>query len=243
MIRIAIDGPSGAGKSSLAKGLAARLGINYLDTGALYRTVGYAAREAGISPDDREAVVRLLESISVEAVFENGTQMMYLNGRALGDEIRQHEISSYASAVSAIPEVRAFLLETQREVARRESVVMDGRDIGTVIMPDADIKIFLTASAEERAERRRRELAERGVVAEYPKILADIKERDRRDSERDIAPLRAAPDAILLDNSGFTPEMSTEAALRLICERSGDILPDGVCEACRTDGGKADGCR
>ena len=243
MIRIAIDGPSGAGKSSLAKGLAARLGINYLDTGALYRTVGYAAREGGISPDDREAVVRLLESISVEAVFDNGTQMMYLNGRALGDEIRQHEISSYASAVSAIAEVRAVLREAQREVGRRESVVMDGRDIGTVIMPGADIKIFLTASAEERAERRRRELAERGVVAEYPKILADIKERDRRDSERDIAPLRAAPDAILLDNSGFTPEMSTEAALRLICERSGYILPDGVCEACRTDGGKADGCR
>ncbi len=231
MIRIAIDGPSGAGKSSLAKGLASKLGINYLDTGALYRTVGYAAYEAGISPDDRTAVVRLLDGMSVKAAFENGMQMMYLNGRPLGDAIRRHEISAYASAVSAIPEVRAFLLEAQREVARRESVVMDGRDIGTVIMPDADVKIFLTASAEERAERRRRELAQRGVIEDYQKILDDIKERDRRDSERDIAPLRAAPDAILLDNSGFTPEMSTEAAIKLICERKGDILPGGACDA------------
>ena len=146
MIRIAIDGPSGAGKSSLAKGLAARLGINYLDTGALYRTVGYAARERGVRPDDRKAVAEMLGSVSVEAVFENGTQMMYLDGKPLGDAIRQHEISSYASAVSAIPEVRAFLLETQRDVARRESVVMDGRDIGTVIMPDADIPISVSAT-------------------------------------------------------------------------------------------------
>ena len=130
MMRIAIDGPSGAGKSSLAKGLAEKLGINYLDTGAFYRTVGYAAFERGISPHDREAVVRMLDGIRVEAVFRDGTQMMYLDGRSLGDAIRRHEISDYASAVSAIPEVRAFLLDTQREIARRESVVMDGRDIG-----------------------------------------------------------------------------------------------------------------
>lgn len=225
MIHIAIDGPSGAGKSSLAKGLAARLGINYLDTGALYRTVGYAARERGIRPDDRKAVADMLGSVSVEAAFENGKQMMYLDGKPLGDAIRQHEISSYASAVSAIPEVRAFLLETQRDVARRESVVMDGRDIGTVIMPDADIKIFLVASAEERAERRRRELEERGITESYEKILADIRERDRRDSERDIAPLRPAEDAIMLDNSGFTPEMSVDAAMRMIRERG--IATDG----------------
>ena len=201
MIRIAIDGPSGAGKSSLAKGLAARLGINYLDTGALYRTVGYAAREAGIGPDDRGAVVKMLGNTKVRA--------------------------AYASAVSAIPEVRAFLLETQRDIARRESVVMDGRDIGTVIMPDADVKFFLTASAEERAERRCRELAERGAEVDFNRILSEIKERDRRDSERDIAPLRAAPDAILLDNSGFTPEMSVEAALRLMREK-GVAIPDSA---------------
>ena len=216
MIRIAIDGPSGAGKSSLAKGLAARLGINYLDTGALYRTVGYAAREAGISPDDREAVVRLLESISVEAVFENGTQMMYLNGRALGDEIRQHEISSYASAVSAIPEVRAFLLETQREVARRESVVMDGRDIGTVIMPSADVKIYLTAGDGERAVRRRDELAEKGVPAKLDEIREALTKRDANDMNRTAAPAVAAPDAVKLDNSGFTKEQTLAAAIAII---------------------------
>ena len=137
MIRIAIDGPSGAGKSSLAKGLAAKLGINYLDTGALYRTVGYAAREAGIGPDDRGAVVKMLGNTKVRAAFEDGVQMMYLNGRPLGDAIRENDISAYASAVSAIPEVRAFLLETQRDIARRESVVMDGRDIGSCVLKDA----------------------------------------------------------------------------------------------------------
>ena len=227
MIRIAIDGPSGAGKSSLAKGLAAKLGINYLDTGALDRTVGYAAREAGIGPDDRGAVVKMLENTEIRAAFEDGVQMMYLNGRPLGDAIRENDISAYASAVSAIPEVRAFLLETQRDIARRESVVMDGRDIGTVIMPDADVKFFLTASVEERAERRCRELAERGAEVDFNRILSEIKERDRRDSERDIAPLRAAPDAILLDNSGFTPEMSVEAALRLMREK-GVAIPDSA---------------
>ncbi len=219
MVRIAIDGPSGAGKSSLAKGIAARLGINYLDTGALYRTIGYAAKRAGISPEDREGVTALLDNITVRAVFEDGKQVMLLDGMPLGDAIRQHEISAYASAVSAIPQVRVYLLEAQREVARRESVVMDGRDIGTVIMPDADVKLFLTASAEERAERRCAELKERGIEVDLEKVLADIRERDKRDSERDVAPLRAAPDAILLDNSGFTPEMSIERALELIKER------------------------
>lgn len=224
MIRIAIDGPSGAGKSSLAKGLAEKLGINYLDTGALYRTVGYAARERGISPDDSRAVISMLDGITVEAVFRDGVQMMYLNGEPLGDAIRQHDISSYASAVSAIPQVRRFLLDAQQKVAKRESVVMDGRDIGTVIMPDADIKFFLVASPEERAERRRREFEDRGIIADFETILADIKERDRRDSERDVSPLRAAPDAVLLDNSGFTPEMSVDAAMKIIRERG--LIPD-----------------
>lgn len=219
MVRIAIDGPSGAGKSSLAKGIAARLGINYLDTGALYRTIGYAVKRAGVSPEDREGVTALLDNITVRTIFEDGKQVMLLDGMPLGDAIRQHEISAYASAVSAIPQVRAFLLEAQREVARRESVVMDGRDIGTVIMPDADVKLFLTASAEERAERRCAELKERGIDVDLEKVLADIRERDKRDSERDVAPLRAAPDAILLDNSGFTPEMSIARALELIKEK------------------------
>ena len=221
MIRIAIDGPSGAGKSSLAKGLAARLGINYLDTGALYRTVGYAAREAGISPDDREAVVRLLESISVEAVFENGTQMMYLNGRALGDEIRQHEISSYASAVSAIPEVRAFLLETQREVARRESVVMDGRDIGTVVLPGADFKFFLTASPEVRAQRRFHELKAKGDTPDFAEVLADVNSRDYRDTHRAESPLRQAEDAVVVDNSQMTREQQMQVIIALFNQYAG----------------------
>lgn len=218
-IRIAIDGPSGAGKSSLAKGLAARLGINYLDTGALYRTVGYAARERCIDPTDPAAVGAMLENISVDAVFEDGCQSMYLNGLPLGDAIRKHEISEYASAVSAIPEVRAFLLQMQKDIARRESVVMDGRDIGTVIMPDADVKLFLTATAEERAERRWHELSMRGENADLTVILDDIKARDRRDSERDVSPLCAAPDAVLLDNSHMTPDESIETALRIIREK------------------------
>ncbi len=218
-IRIAIDGPSGAGKSSLAKALAARLGINYLDTGALYRTVGYAARERGIDPSDPAAVTAMLGSISVSAVFEGGYQNMHLCGRPLGEAIREHEISEYASAVSAIPQVRAFLLQMQKDIAARESVVMDGRDIGTVIMPNADLKIFLTATAEERAARRWRELTERGAVADLNEILEDIKARDRRDSERDVSPLCAAPDAVLLDNSNMTIEESIDAAVRMLRER------------------------
>lgn len=218
-IRIAIDGPSGAGKSSLAKALAARLGINYLDTGALYRTVGYAARERGIDPSDPAAVTAMLGSISVSAVFDCGYQNMHLCGRPLGEAIREHEISEYASAVSAIPEVRAFLLKMQKDIAARESVVMDGRDIGTVIMPNADLKIFLTATAEERAARRWRELKERGAAADLLEILEDIKARDRRDSERDVSPLCAAPDAVLLDNSDMTIEESIEAAVRMLRER------------------------
>lgn len=218
-IRIAIDGPSGAGKSSLAKGLASRLGINYLDTGALYRTVGYAARERGIDPSDPAAVGTMLGEISVDAVFEGGYQNMHLNGTPLGDAIREHEISEYASAVSAIPEVRSFLLQMQKDIASRESVVMDGRDIGTVIMPNADLKLFLTATASERAERRWRELTARGEAADIAVILADIEERDRRDSERDVSPLCAAPDAVLLDNSAMTPEESIEAALSILREK------------------------
>ena len=215
-LNIAIDGPSGAGKSTLAKAIAKKMNISYVDTGAIYRTVGYAARREGIEPTDRNAVCALLPRIKVEARFENGTQHMYLDGEDLGERIREHEISHYASAVSAIPEVRQFLFDMQRSIADKNSVVMDGRDIGTVILPNADVKIFLVATAHDRAERRYKELLERGQSAVFEKILADIKERDARDSSRDIAPLKPADDAILLDNSGFTPEESLDEALRMI---------------------------
>ena len=213
---IAIDGPSGAGKSTLAKGIAAAFGFSYVDTGAIYRTVGYAVRERGISPDDRDAVSALLGSIDLKVRFENGIQHMLLDGRDLGDSIRENEISTYASKVSAIPEVRAFLLDTQRRIAAENSVVMDGRDIGTVILPEADVKIFLSASARDRAARRYNELIEKGMPESFEKVLADIEERDMRDSQRDIAPLKAADDAVLLDNSGFEPAQSLEAGIRIV---------------------------
>lgn len=218
-INIAIDGPSGAGKSTLAKAIAKELNISYVDTGAIYRTVGFAARREGIEPTDRAAVAAMLAHITVEARFEGGAQYMYLDGECLGERIREHEISHYASAVSAIPEVREFLFDMQRDIAAKNSVVMDGRDIGTVILPDADVKIFLSASANDRAERRYKELLERGQSADFEKILVDIKERDARDSSRDIAPLRPADDAVLLDNSGFSAEESLAAALAILKEK------------------------
>ncbi|MGI6168073.1 MAG: (d)CMP kinase [Eubacteriales bacterium] len=223
MIKIAIDGPGGAGKSTLAKSLAARLGIIYVDTGALYRTVGYYVKSRGVDPKDAGAVEALLPEIKIELKYEAGVQSVYLNGENLGDKIRQPEISMYASAVSAIPAVRRFLLETQKSVARENSVVMDGRDIGTVILPDADIKIFLTASDEVRARRRYNELLAKGMDVKYEDVLADMKERDARDRGRDIAPAIPAPDAIILDNSDCTNEESVEDVLRIIKEKLGDI--------------------
>ena len=220
-LKIAIDGPGGAGKSTLAKGLAKKLDFAYVDTGAIYRTVGFAARARGIAPDDVSAVSAMLKDIKVEARFEGGRQDMYLDGEFLGDRIREHEISHYASAVSAIPAVREYLFDMQRSIADENNVIMDGRDIGTVILPDAQLKIFLTATAEERAERRTRELEEKGQKADYAQILADIKERDERDSSRAIAPLKAADDAILFNNSGYTPEQSLSEALAIVKDRLG----------------------
>ncbi len=220
-LKIAIDGPGGAGKSTLAKGLAKKLGFAYVDTGAIYRTVGFAARARGIAPDDVSAVSAMLKDIKVEARFEGGRQNMYLDGKFLGDRIREHEISHYASAVSAIPAVREYLFDMQRSIADENNVIMDGRDIGTVILPDAQLKIFLTATAEERAMRRTRELEEKGQPADYAQILADIKERDERDSSRAIAPLKAADDAILFNNSGYTPEQSLAEALEIVKDRLG----------------------
>ena len=216
MFQIAIDGPSGAGKSSVAKLIAARLGIVYVDTGALYRTIGYFVRGRGFARTDVEGIISCLPHIHIEVRFENGAQRVYLNGEDLGDRIREPEISMYASAVSAVPAVRAFLLDTQRDIAKKNSVIMDGRDIGTVILPDADVKVFLTASNEARALRRTKELAEKGMPACYEDVLREMIERDENDRNRAVAPAVAAPDATLLDNSDLTIEQSAEAIIALL---------------------------
>ncbi len=216
--QIAIDGPSGAGKSTVAKALAAKLGIVYVDTGALYRTVGYYVRSKNIDPHDGAAVAEILPEITLELGYENGTQQVYLNGQAMGDLIRTPEMSMYASAVSAIPAVRSFLLETQQSIARTQSVIMDGRDIGTVILPNADVKIFLTASNECRAERRYRELLAKGIETSYEEVLADMIRRDENDRNREVAPAVAAPDAVTFDNSGMAPDECAAALMKLVTE-------------------------
>ncbi len=224
MYKIAIDGPSGAGKSSVAKILARELGIVYVDTGALYRTVGYYVRTKGKDPKSAAEVAPLLSEISIDVRFENGAQRVFLNGEDLGDKIRMPEISMYASAVSAISEVRAFLLETQKDIARKNSVVMDGRDIGTVILPDAEVKIFLTASNEARAKRRCAELLAKGVEVKYEDVLAEMNERDAQDSSRKIAPAKPAEDAILLDTTAFDFDQSVNAILEIIEKKCGGSI-------------------
>ena len=221
MIQIAIDGPSGAGKSTVAKALAKKMGIVYVDTGALYRTVGYYVRSQNVDPKDATAVEALLPNVQVDLRYENGVQTVYLNGENLGDKIRTPEMSMYASAVSAIPAVRNFLLETQRSIARKNSVVMDGRDIGTVVLPNADVKIFLSASDECRAQRRCDELRAKGIETTLEEVLADMRERDSNDRNRAVAPAIAAPDAIPCDNSGMTPDECTDAIVKLIYGRIG----------------------
>lgn len=219
MIRIAIDGPSGSGKSTLAKAVAKELGIIYVDTGALYRTIGYHVYLNGKDPHNAEQVENLLSGINIELKYENGSQRVILNGDDLGDKIRMPEMSMYASAVSTIPAVRAFLLEMQKSLARENSVVMDGRDIGTVIIPDADLKIFLIASNETRAKRRTLELQAKGIDARYEDVLSDMIERDRQDKNRDIAPAIPADDAIMFDNSDMSVEDSIKEIVRLVNER------------------------
>ena len=221
-IRVAIDGPSGAGKSTLARAAAAALGFLYVDTGAIYRTVALYVREQNADPGDEPAVSAVLPMLHIELQYsEAGNQRMVLNGRDVSEEIRHPEISRYASAVSALPAVRAYLMETQRELARKNSVVMDGRDIGTVVLPDAEVKIFLTASARVRAERRCRELEERGTPQPFAEVLRDIEERDFRDTHRQAAPLRQAEDAALLDTSMLNFQQSLETLLDIIRERIG----------------------
>ena len=218
-ISVAIDGPSGAGKSTLAKALAKKLGYLYVDTGAIYRTVGLAAQRADLDSKDAEGVIALLPHIGIDYA-EDGTQIMRLNGEDVTREIRTPLSSIYASDVSALPEVRAFLIEMQRDMARRYSVIMDGRDIGTVVLPDADVKIFLTASAEVRAHRRWKELREKGIHTPFDEVLRDIEYRDRQDSTRAAAPLRAADDAVTIDNSELSFDESVEAAERVIREKT-----------------------
>ena len=221
MIQIAIDGPSGAGKSTLAKAIAARLGIVYVDTGALYRTVGYYVRSQNTDPKDAAAVAALLPQIRIELIYQNGAQHVLLNGEDLGDRIRTPEMSMYASAVSALPVVRNFLLDTQRKIAATNSVIMDGRDIGTVILPQADVKIFLVANDECRARRRLAELLDKGVSTTLEEVLSDMRRRDAADAGREVAPAVAAPDAVLFDNSDMTPEECTNRLLALIAEKTG----------------------
>jgi cytidylate kinase len=221
--KIAVDGPSGSGKSSLAKGIAKTLGIIYVDTGALYRTIGLAAYRAGIDPKDADAVAVLLPEIKLELAFDNGLQHVLLDGEDVGESIRTPEMSMYASSVSAHPGVRAFLLDTQRDIAKTTSVVMDGRDIGSVIFPVAEVKFFLCAADEVRAERRFAELTEKGIDTTYEAVLADIITRDRNDSTREVAPAVKAEDAVILDNSGFMPEDTLAAALKIIETKLGGI--------------------
>ncbi|MBR3847880.1 MAG: (d)CMP kinase [Oscillospiraceae bacterium] len=218
-IAIAIDGPSGAGKSTISKILAKELQFVYVDTGAIYRTVGIYTYRKGVDPTDAEAVEKLLPGIDIVIKHVDGVQRIFLNGEDVSEKIREHIISKYASDVSAIPAVRKFLLNMQREFAERYNVIMDGRDIGTVVLPNADIKIFLTATDEDRAKRRYDELILKGQDVPFEKVLSDMRERDRNDSQRATAPLAAAEDAITVDTTGNTLEQSVEVLKKLVNER------------------------
>ena len=211
---VAIDGPSGAGKSSLARAAAAQFGFIYVDTGAIYRTVGLAAYRRGLDRHDENAVKAMLPELKIEMRYnEAGEQRMFLNGDDVSAEIREPEISICASDVSALPAVRAFLLEMQRQMAREHSVIMDGRDIGTVVLPQAELKIFLTASAKARAERRLLELRRKGIESSFEEVLRDIEYRDEQDTARAAAPLKKADDAVLVDTS----DIDFEQSLALLC--------------------------
>ncbi len=215
-ISVALDGPSGSGKSTLAKVLASRLGYVYIDTGALYRTIGLYICKMGIDPENVEDVVSALSQINIKMSLVDGAGVVFLDGVAVGNEIRTPEIAAYASNVSKIPQVRAFLLDLQRKIAAENNVIMDGRDIGTVILPNAQVKIFLTANNESRALRRYKELAERGENVTFEQVLADLLWRDKNDSEREISPAVPATDSVMLDNSGMTCEETVNAAIDII---------------------------
>ena len=225
---IAVDGPAGAGKSSMAKKLAAEFGLVYLDTGAIYRTVGLACFRKGVDRKDEAAVSAVLPGLDIQIRYDDqGLQHMLLNGEDVSDAIRLPEISLCASDVSALPACRAYLLDMQRRFAREYNVILDGRDIGTVVLPDADLKIFLTASSEVRAHRRLLQLQEKGVEADYDEILRDIIRRDEQDMNRAVAPLRQAEDAVLVDTSELNAEQTIDALCALVRER----LPGLACKA------------
>ena len=216
---IAIDGPAGAGKSTIAKVLAKELELIYVDTGALYRSIGYYVTNQGIALEDTDAIVAALANLKVELRYVDGVQRVFVNNEDVSDYIRTPAISMAASAVSAIPAVREYLLATQRDIAAHNSVVMDGRDIGTVILPDAKVKIFLTASPESRATRRFAELQEKGDPATYDEVLADMVQRDYNDSHRATAPLKQAQDAVLVDTSGETLEQSVARMKAIVAQK------------------------
>ena len=220
-ISIAIDGPAGAGKSTMARAVAKELGYIYVDTGAIYRTVGYYVDLCGIGPRDVDGVTRLIDEVNIEICYdEAGVQHMVLNGADVSGEIRTQKMSDYASKLSTLKVVRDFLLDVQRDMARKHNVVMDGRDIGTVVLPDAQVKVFLTASDEVRARRRLLELQGRGdKKATYASVLQDIRERDARDQTRAIAPLKPAQDAVWLDTSALSIEQAIAAIKKIVEER------------------------
>ena len=221
MISVAIDGPSGAGKSSMARRLAAELGYTYVDTGAMYRAVGLYALRAGKDPADNSAVEALLPQVQLDIRLQDGVQHVLLNGEDVSEAIRAEQVGMAASAVGANPAVRAFLLDPQRNRAASRDVLMDGRDIGTVVLPNATVKIFLTASPEARARRRYAELIAKGQQADYDTVLADIRRRDDQDTHRATAPLRQADDAVLVDTSNLDIEQSFAALKQVILDRAG----------------------
>ncbi len=219
MIQIALDGPAGAGKSTLAKMLARDLQYVYVDTGALYRAVGLYACRKGLEKSDVDGILACLPEIELSLVYRDGVQRVILCGEDVSEDIRLPEISMWASTVSAIPTVRAFLLDLQKDIAVKNNVIMDGRDIGTVVLPNATVKIFVDSSPEARANRRYKELLEKGIEARYEDVLADIQQRDYSDRNRAISPLKMADDAILLDNSELNLQESYDAALRIIQDK------------------------
>ena len=216
MVSVAIDGPAGAGKSTLARRLAAEMGYIYVDTGAMFRTIGLYALRKGVDPKDNAAVNTLLPEIGLRVDCIDGEQHIYLNGEDVSTAIRTEEAGMAASAVGANPEVRAFLLELQRGMTKTQNVLMDGRDIGTVVLPDATVKIFLTAAPEARARRRWKEYQEKGVDISFEKVLEDVKQRDYQDTHREAAPLKQADDAILVDTSSIGFDESFELLKRTI---------------------------
>ena len=218
MISIAIDGPAGAGKSTLSRTMAKKLGFMYVDTGALYRTIGLKFSRLGFDTELNCDVAEVLKDTVADIRFIENEQRVFLDGEDVSEKIRTAEASMMASAVSARPEVRAYLLDKQRELAKNNNVVMDGRDIGTVVLPDATLKIYLTASAEDRAMRRYKEMLEKGMTAQYDDVLADIIKRDYNDMHRDIAPLKQAQDAVLADTTGYEFEQSLELLLKIVKE-------------------------